>query len=104
MIIGRKYAGSLDKILENVETVSKYVGGRPLAIFMMKPGLEDMLKLTERLHENAIPLVSELSNDLNKLFKHCRIISIREYQDSDFFPDQLQTFIERCIGPQRFQM
>ena len=67
MIIGGKYAGSLDKILENVETVSKYVGGRPLAIFMMKPGLEDMLKLTERLHENAIPLVSELSNNLNKL-------------------------------------
>ena len=23
---------------------------------------------------------------------------IREYQDMDFFPDQLQTFIERCIG------
>ena len=31
-------------------------------------------------------------------------IYIREYQDLDFFPDQLQTFIERCIGPQRFQM
>ena len=76
MIIGGKYAGSLDKILENVETVSKYVGGRPLSIFMMKPGLEDMVKLTERLHENAIPLVSELSNNLNKLFKHCRIISM----------------------------
>ena len=58
MIIGGKYAGSLDKILENVETLSKYVGGRPLAIFMMKPGLEDMVKLTERLHENAIPLVT----------------------------------------------
>ena len=72
MIIGGKYAGSLDKILENVETVSKYVGGRPLSIFMMKPGLEDMVKLTERSHENAIPLVSELSNNLNKLFKHCR--------------------------------
>ena len=28
----------------------------------------------------------------------------REYQDLEFFPDQLQTFIERCIGPQRFQM
>ena len=26
----------------------------------------------------------------------------REYQDSDFFPDQLETFIERCNGPQRF--
>ena len=25
--------------------------------------------------------------------------SIREYQDSDFFPDQLQNIIERCIGP-----
>ena len=31
-------------------------------------------------------------------------MNIREYQDSDFFPDQLQTFIERCIGHQRFQM
>ena len=31
-------------------------------------------------------------------------IITREYQDLEFFPDQLQTFIERCIGPQRFQM
>ena len=31
-------------------------------------------------------------------------LGIREYQDSDFFPDQLQNIIERCIGPQRFQM
>ena len=31
-------------------------------------------------------------------------ICIREYQDLEFFPDQLQTFIERCIGPHRFQM
>ena len=72
MIIGGKYAGSLDKILENVETVSKYVGGRPLSIFMMKPRLEDMVKLTKRSHENAIPLV----RNFNKLFKYCRIISL----------------------------
>ena len=31
-------------------------------------------------------------------------MSIRGYQDSEFFPDQLQTFIGRCNGPQRFQM
>ena len=31
-------------------------------------------------------------------------IYIREYQDMNFFPDQLQTFIERCIEHQRFQM
>ena len=28
----------------------------------------------------------------------------RDYQYSRFFQDQLQTFIERCIRPQRFQM
>ena len=28
----------------------------------------------------------------------------REYQDLEFFPDQLQIFIKSCIGPQRFQM
>ena len=40
------------------------------------------------------------------LYVRCRfdILHIREYQDMDFFPDQLQTFIERCIGHQRFQM
>ena len=38
------------------------------------------------------------------LFSPWFTLCIREYQDSDFFPDQLQTFIERCIGPQRFQM
>ena len=32
------------------------------------------------------------------------LMYIREYQDSDFFPDQLQTFIQWNIGPQRFQM
>ena len=57
VVVGGKYAGSLDTILETTKTVSKYFGGRPLAVFMMKPRLEDMVKLTERLHENAIPLV-----------------------------------------------
>ena len=37
-------------------------------------------------------------SDLNK------IMDTREYQDSEFFPDQLQNIIGRCIGPQSFQM
>ena len=43
---------------------------------------------------------------LNEWFKTLKAfwVSTREYQDSDFFPDQLQTFTERCIGTQRFQI
>ena len=57
VIIGGEYAGSLETILENMEMVSKYVGGRPLAVFLMKPWLEDKIKLTKKFIENAIPLV-----------------------------------------------
>ena len=57
VIIGGKYAGSLETILENMEMVSKNVGGRPLAVFLMKPWLEDLIKLTKKFIENAIPLV-----------------------------------------------
>ena len=57
VIIGGKYAGRLDTILENMEMVSKYVGGRPLAVFLMKPWLEDIIKMTKKVFENVIPLV-----------------------------------------------
>ena len=49
------------------------------------------------MEQNDIALIALIETMFNRL-------RIRGYLDSEFFPDHLQTYIERCIGPQGFPM